>query len=127
MLKLQTICRLGQDAIVNQVNGKNVINFNAAYSEKYKNQDGTEVNNTTWLNCAYWVDRTTIASYLKKGIQIYLEGKPDVRIYTNKQGQPVGQIQLKVTYIKLLSSNDKDEQANPQQQLPVAADDDMPF
>ena len=36
MLKLQSICRLGQDAVVNNVNGRTVINFSAAYSEKYK-------------------------------------------------------------------------------------------
>ena len=119
MLKLQSICRLGQDAIVNTVNGRSVINFSAAYSEKYKNSEGIEVSNTTWLSCAYWVDRTSIAAYLKKGLQIYLEGKPEARIYTNNQGHTVPQLNVRVSYIKLLS--DKKE---PEQQEPI---DDLPF
>jgi single-strand DNA-binding protein len=119
MLKLQSICRLGQDAVVNNVNGRTVINFSAAYSEKYKNSDGIEVSNTTWISCAYWVEKTSIAAYLKKGLQIYLEGKPEARIYTNNQGNTVPQLNVRVSYIKLLS--DKKEQ---QEQEPV---DDLPF
>jgi single-strand DNA-binding protein len=120
MLKLQSICRLGQDAIVNTVNGRTVINFSAAYSEKYKNSEGIEVSNTTWLSCAYWVEKATISAYLKKGLQIYLEGKPEARIYTNNQGNTVPQLNVRVSYVKLLS--DKKE---PEQQQEVV--DDMPF
>lgn len=113
MLRVQTICRLGQDAIVNNTNGKTVINFNAAYSEKYKNHEGQEVVNTTWINCAYWTDKTSIAQYLKKGGQIYLEGKPEVRVYTNKEGMSVPQLAVRVSLVKLLSS--PTQQGQPQQ------------
>ena len=54
MLKLQLIGNLGQDAVVNNVGGKNVINFSVAHTEKYKNSEGTEVSKTTWVSCAYW-------------------------------------------------------------------------
>ena len=40
MIKMQVIGHLGQDATVNNVNGKSVINFSVAHSEKYKNKDG---------------------------------------------------------------------------------------
>ena len=36
MIRISVIGRLGQDATVNNVNGKNVINFSVAYSEKFK-------------------------------------------------------------------------------------------
>lgn len=122
MLKVQTICRLGQDASVNNVNGRTVINFSAAYSEKYKNSEGIEVNNTTWLSCAYWIDKTAIAAYLKKGVQIYLEGKPEAKIYTNNQGISVPQLHVRVSYVKLLSSKEEQQQNN--EAAPV---DDLPF
>jgi len=128
MLRIQSICHLGQDATINVVNGKSVINFSAAYSERFKNQDGSEVNNTIWLSCAYWTDKTNIASYLKKGIQIFLEGKPDVKIYNNKQGQQIPQLHVRVSGIKLLSS--KDEQSKPQEQQRTEDTkevDDLPF
>ena len=66
MLRISVIGRLGQDAIVNDVNGKTVINFSMAYSEKFKNQQGQDVDKTTWVSCAYWTDKVNVANYLKK-------------------------------------------------------------
>jgi len=70
MIRISVIGRLGQDATVNNVNEKTVINFSMAYSEKYKNQQGQDVDRTTWVSCAYWTDKTNVASYLKKGTLI---------------------------------------------------------
>ncbi len=66
MIKLQVIGNLGKDCIVNTVNGKNVINFSVAHTEKYKDAQGNPKERTTWVECAYWTDRTGIAPYLKK-------------------------------------------------------------
>jgi len=114
MLRVQTIARLGQDAVVNTVNGKAVINFSAAYTEKYRNSDNAEVNNTIWISCAYWSDKTNIANYLKRGVQVFLEGKPESKLYTNKQGQTVPQLHLRVSNIKLLSSGQQNQSATQQ-------------
>ena len=40
MIKLQVIGNLGKDCIVNTVNGKNVINFTVAHTEKYRDSQG---------------------------------------------------------------------------------------
>ena len=40
MIKLQVIGNLGKDCIVKEVNGKNVINFSVAHSERYKDAQG---------------------------------------------------------------------------------------
>ena len=66
MIRISVIGRLGQDATVNNVNEKTVINFSMAYSEKFKNQQGQDVDKTTWVSCAYWTDKTNVANYLKK-------------------------------------------------------------
>ena len=38
-MKIESIAKVGKDAVVNQVNGKTVINFNVAHNERYKNSD----------------------------------------------------------------------------------------
>ena len=80
MIKLQVIGHLGRDAQVNNVNGKNVINFTVAHSERFKDAQGNQKDRTIWVDCAYWTDRTAVAPYLKKGTQVYAEGQPDVRL-----------------------------------------------
>lgn len=111
MLKTFAIGHLGKDAIVNTVNGKNVINFNVAHSEKYKDQQGNERTVTTWVNCAYWTDRTALAPYLKKGQQVFVEGLPSVETYVNNDRQTVAQFRLRVERVQLLGSA-KDSNSN---------------
>jgi single-strand DNA-binding protein len=53
MIKLQVIGNLGKDCIVNTVNGKNVINFTVAHTEKYRDSQGNNQERTTWVDCAY--------------------------------------------------------------------------
>ena len=68
MIKLQLIGNIGKDAIVNNVNGKNVINFNVAHTERFKDAQGNQKDKTVWVDCAYWTDKTAVAPYLKKEI-----------------------------------------------------------
>ena len=42
MIKLMVIGNLGKDCIVNTVNGKNVINFSIAHTEKFKDSTGAQ-------------------------------------------------------------------------------------
>ncbi len=128
MLRIATIGHLGQDATVNEVNGRKVINFSVAYSEKYKNNEGVEVSKTTWLSCAYWTEKLNIANYLKKGTQIYVEGKPEAKVYQNQNnGQTLPQLHVRVSSIQLLGS----KQASPNEQQPQSGNfeqiDDIPF
>ena len=102
MLKLQVIGHLGRDCVQNEVNGKKVINFNVAHSERFKDSQGIQVERTTWVNCAYWTDRTGIAPYLVKGQLVYVEGTPDVETYTNKEGQTAANLRLRVVNVQLL-------------------------
>lgn len=110
MISLSVIGHLGQDATVGSVNGRTVINFTIAHSEKFKNKDGVEETNTIWLSCAYWTEKTNLALYLKKGTQVYLEGKPEAKIYTNKNNQVIPQLHVRVSFVQLLSSNKPQEQ-----------------
>lgn len=102
MIKLQIVGHLGKDCIVKEVNGKNVINFSVAHSEKFKDSTGTQRERTTWVECAYWTDRTAIAPYLMKGQLVYAEGSPEADGYLNKENQPSATLRMRVRDIQLL-------------------------
>ena len=102
MIKLQVIGNLGKDSQMNSVNGKNVINFNVAHTEKYKDATGQQKERTIWVECAYWTERTAIAPYLKKGTQVYVEGNPEVRTYTKNDGTFGASLTLRVLSVQLL-------------------------
>jgi single-strand DNA-binding protein len=104
MIKLQVIGNLGKDAVVNNVNGKTVINFNVAHTERYKDAQGNQKDRTTWVDCSYWTDRTAVAPYLKKGTQVYVEGTPDVRSYTTADGRNGASLTLRIVSVQLLGS-----------------------
>lgn len=104
MIKLQVIGNLGKDALVNSVNGKNVINFTVAHTERFKDAQGNQKDKTVWVDCAYWTDRTAVAPYLKKGTQVFVEGQPDVRTYTTQDGRQGATLTLRVLNVQLLGS-----------------------
>ena len=104
MIKLQVIGNLGKDALVINVNGKSVINFNVAHTERFKDAQGNQKDRTTWVDCSYWTDRVAVAPYLKKGTQVYVEGTPDVRSYTTADGRNGASLTLRITSVQLLGA-----------------------
>lgn len=144
MRQLLLIGYLGQDAKVNQHQGKQIINFSIADAEKYKNAEGVEITKTTWVECAIWRDAgqsIAIANFLKKGTQVMVQGVPDVSTYTNKEGRVVAKLSLKVSNTQLLgsalpkpdsiqsnsASNDPKPDPGENQNPPSGATDDLPF
>ena len=107
MIKLQVIGNLGKDCVTNTVNGKNVINFNVAHTEKFKDAQGNQKDKTIWVDCAYWTDRTGIAPYLKKGTQVYVEGSPEVRTYAKNDGTTGASLTLRVGSVQLLGKQNQ--------------------
>ncbi len=112
MIKLQVIGNLGKDALVNNVNGKNVINFTVAHTERFKDAQGNQKDKTVWVDCAYWTDRTAVAPYLKKGTQVYVDGQPDVRTYTTQDGRQGATLSLRVLSVQLLGGKPSDSGGN---------------
>ena len=121
MIKLQIVGNLGKDCIVKEVNGKNVINFSVAHTERYKDNQGAQIEKTTWVECAYWTDKTAISPYLLKGQMVFAEGSPDAEAYTNREGAAAATLRMRVQSIQLLggrpdaSQNAQQVQQQPQQ------------
>jgi single-strand DNA-binding protein len=109
MIKLQIIGNLGKDCIVKEVNGKNVINFSVAHTERYKDSQGNQKERTTWVECAYWTDRTAVAQYLTKGRTVYAEGTPEADPYMNKEGVASATLRMRVQNVQLLGTTNAGE------------------
>lgn len=86
--KVILVGNLGKDPEVRHLeNGRAVANFSLATSETYKNREGERVTQTEWHNIVLWGGLAELAEkYLKKGNQIYLEGKITNRSYEDKDG-----------------------------------------
>jgi single-strand DNA-binding protein len=113
MIKLQIIGNLGADCIQKEINGKTVINFNVAHSEKYKDAQGNLKERTTWVNCAYWTDKTAVAQYLTKGKTVYAEGSPEADAYLNKDNQAAATLRMRVLNLQLLGGNEMGQTGVP--------------
>ena len=84
--KVILLGNLGKDPEVRRLDdGRGVANFSLATSETYKNKSGEKVTNTEWHNIVLWSPLADIAeNYLKKGSQVYIEGKISNRSYDDK-------------------------------------------
>ena len=102
MIKLQIIGNLGKDCIVKEVNGQSVINFSVVHSERYKDRQGNQKERATWVECAYWTDKTGVVPYLTKGKTIYAEGYPEAEAYMNKENQAAATLRMRVLNIQLV-------------------------
>jgi single-strand DNA-binding protein len=132
MIKLTVIGNLGRDAVVRDAQGKSVISFSVAHTEKFKDSNGIQKDKTTWVECNYWSERFNLVPYLKKGNQVYIEGQPTIDVYENKEGQKVASVKLRVTQVQLLSNRNLDNN-NTTNQSPSTnsntnvGEEDLPF
>ncbi len=88
--KVILVGNLGKDPEVRSLeNGAMVANFSMATSETYKDRtSGERKSITEWHNVVVWRGLAEIAEkYLKKGSQIYIEGKLRSRQWQDKDGQ----------------------------------------
>lgn len=129
MKKIQIIGNLVSDStIYNPPSGNKVaINFTTAVNKRYKDEKGNDVNDVFYVSCSYWRDKNNIKvfDYLKKGVQVFILGDPDVQVYKNKENEYVAQQKITVHELELLSSYKKDGQ-----QTSISNDDDngdLPF
>src|SRR4051794_11706960 len=78
-----------------------------------KNSRATNQEKTTWVDCAYWTDRTAIAPYLTKGTQVFVEGSPEVRSFTRQDGTAGASLSLRVREVQLLGGRGDSVPSSP--------------
>lgn len=87
--KVILVGRLGKDPETRYMtNGEAVANATLATSENWKDKSGEKQERTEWHNLVFYRRLAEIAGeYLKKGSQIYVEGRIQTRKYQDKSGQ----------------------------------------
>lgn len=109
--KVILVGNLGRDPEVRHLdNGRAVANFTIATSETYKNRQGERVTNTEWHNVVLWSPLAEIAEkYLKKGRQVYIEGKLTTRSWDDKDGNKRYTTEVVGQNLTLLGTRDQAE------------------
>ena len=140
--KVILIGRLGRDPEVRYMpNGEAVCNFSVATSESWKDKNEQRVERTEWHNVTMYRKLAEIAGqYLRKGSQVYLEGRIQSRKYQGKDGIERTAYEIIANEMKMLGGgNDSGQQSNqtpsqPRRQAPATpaapvedVDDDIPF
>ena len=127
------IGNLGKDPEIRSMpNGKSVASFSIACSESWKDKNtGEKVEKTEWVNCtAFEKLADIIGQYLKKGKQVYIEGRLQTDKY-EKDGQTKYSTKVVVSDMKMLGAKGDSESAPVSKDTPANGggtdDTDIPF
>lgn len=137
--KVILIGNLGKDPEVRAFENNKVANFPLATSENRKNRTtGERTTITEWHNIVVWGAPAEIAEkYLKKGSQVYIEGKLRTRSWDGNDGSKKYITEVLADTFTMLggkpssennagSSSTESSDTKPQSKE-SAADDDLPF
>ena len=108
--KVILVGRLGKDPDLRYTaSGTAVANFTLATSERYKDRNGESQERTEWHNIVVWRNLAEICGkYLKKGKQIYIEGKIQTRSYDDRDGNKRYITEIVVDQMQMLGRADED-------------------
>lgn len=86
--KVMLIGNVGKDPEVRHLeSGAVTASFTIATTEKYRDKSGEQKEQTEWHNIVCWRNLAEIAEkYVKKGSQLFVEGKIRSRSYTDRDG-----------------------------------------
>ena len=86
--KVILVGNVGKDPEVKHLDSNSsVANFTLATSDHYTNKGGEKVTTTEWHNIVCWSGLATLAeNYIRKGSQIYVDGKIRTRSYDAQDG-----------------------------------------
>ena len=103
--KATMLGRVGKDVEVKDVNGTKCAIFTIATSEKYKDRNGEYQENTQWHNIVAWRNVADICErFVKKGDQIYAEGRITYRSWDTPSGEKRHITEIVADKVELLGS-----------------------
>jgi len=123
MDKITLIGNLGRDPEMRYTpSGQPVTSFSVASNRKYTNNNGEAVKETTWFRISAWGKLAeTCNQYLKKGRQVYVEGRltPDKetggpRIWTRQDGSAAASFEVTAAFVEFLGSGEGASAAQPE-------------
>lgn len=86
--KVILVGNLGRDPEVRATpSGQSVCSFSIATSDRFTDRSGQQRDQTEWHNVVVWGKQADLCGqYLKKGRQVYIEGRLTTRQYEAKDG-----------------------------------------
>lgn len=105
----------------NSQNGQStkVATFTLATSERYRDRNGNLQENTEWHNIVAWRQSADVCErFVRKGTQLFIEGKLRTRSYTDQQGVKKYTTEIAVDNLQLLGKRENQDgnyQGAPQQ------------
>jgi len=102
--KVILVGNVGKDPEIKHLDSKSsVANFTLATSDHYTNKNGEKVSTTEWHNIVCWNALATLSeNYIRKGSQIYIEGKIRTRSYDAQDGAKKYITEINADSIQLL-------------------------
>jgi single-strand DNA-binding protein len=137
--KVILVGNLGSDPTLRYTpNGTAVCNFNIATTERFSNKDGEKEERTEWHRIVTWARLAEICNeYLKKGKQVYIEGRLQTRSWEDQSGSKKFTTEVVAANMVMLGRAgdalmDVPTQASPSEeqgvaQTPSGDEDDLPF
>ncbi|MDD2292625.1 MAG: single-stranded DNA-binding protein [Bacteroidales bacterium] len=112
--KALLIGNVGKDPEVRHLEGgASVATFTLATTERYKDRNGEMKENTEWHNIVAWRQLAELASnYIKKGTQIYVEGRIRSRSWDDQNGNKRYTTEIIADSIQLLGRKSDNEQTS---------------
>ncbi len=133
MNKIIVIGRVGRDPETRTFGqGTNVTNFSVAVTEKWS-RNGQKEEKTTWFNISHFGKGGEFsAQYVRKGQKIAVDGKLEIREWTDSNGMIRKDPQIVAEHVEILADPNRSEsntQVQPQNQTtsPNEDGDDLPF
>lgn len=103
MFRAEIIGNLGSDAHVEQNGGRPFVSFNVAHNDRFVKEDGTVKETMQWISCAMNGDGGKLLPHLKKGRQVYVQGRCTTRVFSSeKERRMVAGVNLSVDHLELI-------------------------
>ena len=137
--KIIVVGYLGRDPELRYTpDGTPVCNFSVATTERRKDRNGEMQDVTTWFRVNVWRRQAEVASqYLKKGRQVYVEGRLTQSEYQDREGQTRTSLEIQASDIQFIGSRGDEVSSNlevrpvsveqPSASIGPISDDDIPF
>jgi single-strand DNA-binding protein len=112
--------------------GRAVTSFSVATSRNWTSAEGQRRSETEWFNIIAWGQLAEICNqYLKKGQQVYVEGRLQTRKWEDEQGNKRSSTEVIAREMVMLNDRkDKPEgesSADSEESFPVTDEEDYPF
>jgi len=108
--KVLLIGNLGSDPELKSFDDQAIVTFRLATNRKYKDKNGKLESDTQWHTIKCWGKLAEIANkLLKKGHQVYLEGRLETRNYEDTEGKDRYFTDIVATNILLLGKREEEK------------------